>query len=51
MLHPVFLLPSALLFEIFHWPTVLSVVPLVHCDVCLSVCRLWRFVLWQNSTS
>jgi len=33
----------------FHfWPTVLSVVPLVHC---LSVCRLSRFVLRWNGTS
>jgi len=27
-------------------PTVLSVAPLVQCVVC----RLWRFVLWQNGT-
>jgi len=33
------------------WPTVLSVEPLVHCVVSLSVCHLWRFVLWQNGTS
>jgi len=40
------------------WPTVLSVEPMVQCVVChllsvcrLSVCRLWRFVLWQNGAS
>ena len=30
------------------WPTILSVAPLVQHVVCLSVCRLWRFVLWRN---
>ena len=30
--------------------SLLSVVPLERCVVCLSVC-LWRFVLWQNGTS
>jgi len=33
------------------WPTVLSVEPLVHCVVCLTVCHLWRYVLWRNGTS
>ena len=33
------------------WPTVLSVEPLARFVVCLSVCRLWRFVLWRNGTS
>ena len=30
------------------WPTVLSVAHMVQCVVCLSVCRLWRFVFWTD---
>jgi len=43
--------------QIGFWPTVLSVEPLVHCVVCLSVviCLssvcLWRFLLWRNGMS
>jgi len=50
-----FSLPCFCSFSFHFWPTILSVVPLVQCVVCLSVCLsvvcLWRFVLWQNGTS